>query len=304
MKIVFFGTPEFAVPFLDSLYNDKKIEISAVVTQPDKAAGRKKTLTPPPVKLKAQELGLSILQPKKIKNNIELFSLLKGLKVDFFIVIAYGKILPGEILNIPKYGTVNVHGSLLPKYRGASPIQSALLNGEKETGLTIMKINEELDEGDIYLLKKEPVTEKDTYESLAKKLSGIGALILPSALKDIKNGILTPIKQNDSKATKCVKFTKLDALINPSVEDAEKIFNKLRAFTPWPGIFMNYGNKRLKIIKASVISFNKHINPGELKADNKELFLGTRKGVLKIFEIQPEGKKPMLAHEFINGFLR
>jgi len=304
MKIVFFGTPEFAVPFLDCLYNDKEIEILAVVTQPDKETGRKRILTPPPVKVKAQELGLTILQPEKLKNNAEFIELLKGLKADFFVVIAYGKILPEEMINIAKYGSVNVHGSLLPKYRGASPIQSALLNGDKETGLSIINISEDLDAGDLYLLKKEVIKEDDTYESLSKRLSAIGAIIIPTALKDIKNGILTPIEQNHSKATKCTKFTKDDALINPKNEEAEKIYNKLRAFTPWPGIYMIIKNKRFKILKASVMKESLNVKSGEIKAVNKELLLGTKKGILIINEIQPEGKKPMQPHEFINGFLR
>jgi methionyl-tRNA formyltransferase len=304
MKIIFFGTPEFAVPFIDTLYNDKEIDIQAVVTQPDKEAGRKKTLTPPPVKIKAAELGISVLQPIRLKNNPELINLLKGLKADFFVVIAYGKIIPEEILEIPKYGTINVHGSLLPKYRGASPIQSAILNGDKETGLSIIKINEELDAGDIYLLKKDAIKDDDTYATLAERLSIIGSIMLPAALKDIYNGILTPIPQNESKATKCIKFTKSDALIDPSNDDAEKIYNKLRAFTPWPGIYFNFKGKRIKILKALLFGEEKNINPGEFNIDNKELLLGTKKGILKILEIQPEGKKPMQPNEFINGFLR
>jgi len=304
MKIVFFGTPEFAVPFLDALFNDKEIDILAVVTQPDREAGRKKTLTPPPVKIKAQDLGLTVLQPLKLKNNDELINLLKGLKADFFVIIAYGKIFPNEILDIAKYGSVNVHGSLLPKYRGASPIQSALLNGDKETGLSIIKISEELDAGNIYLLKKETINEDDTYETLARRLSEIGAILLPSALKDIKNKVLTPIEQNESRATKCEKFTKSDALIDPKTEEAEKIYNKLKAFTPWPGIYMVFKGKRLKIVKAAPLKEQSTVNAGEFKEINKELILGTKKGDLKITEIQPEGKKVMQPNEFINGFLR
>jgi methionyl-tRNA formyltransferase len=306
MKIVFFGTPEFAVPFLKTLFNDKEIEILAVVTQNDKKSGRKQTVTPPPVKIKSLELYLPVFQPETLKNNTLFYELLKNLKPDFFVVIAYGKIFPKEYLDIPKYGAINVHASLLPKYRGASPIQSALLHGDKETGLSFIKIDEKLDCGDIFLLKKEIIEESDNYLTLSQKLSNVGSFILPTILKDIKNKVLTPIPQDESKASFCEKITKKNALIDAQNETAENILNKFKAYYLWPGIFMNFNNKRLRLIDLEMNKNNiqADIKPGELKAVKKNLYLGTKDGLLLINELQPEGKNVLKAVEFINGFLQ
>jgi len=304
MKIIFFGTPEFAIPFLKTLFNDKEIEILAVTSQPDKKSGRKQIVTPPPIKIKALELFLPVFQPEMLKNNKLFFDLVKNLKPDFFVVIAYGKIIPKEYLDIPKYGAVNVHASLLPRYRGASPIQSALLHGDKETGLSFIKINEQLDCGDILLLKKEEIWDTDNYVTLSQRLSKTGSFILPSVLKDIKNEVLTPIPQNETKATYCEKISKDNALIDAKNETAENIFNKFKAYYLWPGIFMLFNGKRLKLTDIEADKIQADIKPGELKVHNKNLYLGTRNGLLLIKELQPEGKKALKAHEFINGFLR
>lgn len=303
MKIVFFGTPEFAVPFLNHLEVDNRFEIEAAVTQPDKPVGRKKEITAPPVKQFAQKMGVPVLQPEKIKNNPDFIKLLKGLKADFFVVVAYGAILPNEILEIPKYDCINVHASLLPKYRGASPIQSALLNGDKETGVSFMSLNEELDTGDVYLLKKIEIEEKDTQETLSKKLADIGATLLPSVLRDIEDHVLTPLPQNEDMATYCTKISKEDAQVDPKKDSAQTIINKLRAFTPWPGIFMIYKGKRLKILEAEKYKTEEKIDPGTFKAEKETLLLGTENGILNIKKLQPEGKNPITAQDFINGFL-
>ncbi|MBN1494216.1 methionyl-tRNA formyltransferase [Candidatus Peregrinibacteria bacterium] len=304
MKTVFFGTPDFAVPFLKTLHGDKDIEILAVVCQPDKKIGRKQILTQSPVKTEAAKLNLTVLQPQKLKNNPDFFNLIKALKADFFVVVAYGKIIPTEYLDIPKYGAVNVHGSLLPRYRGASPIQTALLNGDKETGISFMKISKELDTGDVYLLKREAINKEDNFTTLSAKLAKTGAVMLPSVLKDIQNHVLEPIPQNDSKATYCKKISKKDSLLDAQNESSENILNKLRAYTPWPGIYINFNNKKIKIINAEITNDKVDVNPGNLKAVNKNLYLGTKNGALIIYTIQPEGKKVLAAQDFINGFLR
>ncbi len=303
MKVVFFGTPKFAVPFLNHIEIDNRIEVEAVVTQPDKPVGRKKEITPPPIKEFAQKMGLPILQPEKVKNNPEFVELLKGLEPDFIVIVAYGAILPREILDIPKYDCINVHTSLLPKYRGASPVQSALLNGDTETGVSFMSLDEELDTGDIYLLKKVEIEEKDNQETLFKKLSDIGSVLLPSVLIDVEDEVLTPIPQNDALATYCTKISKEDALIDPIKDTVAQISNKLRAFTPWPGIYMMHEGKRLKILDIEKLSELKEVDAGKLIADGNKLLLGTKSGVLSIKKLQPEGKKPLTEKEFINGFL-
>ncbi|MCD6109273.1 methionyl-tRNA formyltransferase [bacterium] len=303
MKVIFFGTPQFAVPFLDHLEENDEIEIEAIVTQPDKPVGRKMEIAEPPVKKFAKEAGITVLQPEKIKDNPEFINLLKGLNPDFIVVIAYGAILPREILDIPKYDCINIHASLLPKYRGASPIQSALLNGDNKTGLSFMSLDENLDTGDIYLLKKFNIGKTDTSKSLSEKLSNFGAVMLPYILHDIKDGIFTPIPQDESLATYCHKISKTDALVNPKEEKTNDIYNKLRAFTPWPGIYMIFKNKRLKLLEMNIHNGREKINAGMLKNSDGKILLGTKDGTLEITKLQPEGKRPLSAKEFINGFL-
>lgn len=300
MKIIFCGTPEFAVPFLVSLIYDKEIQLQAVVTQPDKPVGRKRVLTSPPVKVTAKQYNLPVLQPEKI--NEDFLELIKNMKPDFIVVIAYGMILPQEMIEIPKYDCINVHASLLPRYRGASPIQTSLLNGDKETGITIMQISKELDKGDIYMLRKVAIDTTDTTEILSKRLSEIGAIILPSALKDIRDEVLSPFKQNEEDASYCKKISKKDAQIDPVKESAEQIINKLRAFTPWPGIFIEFKAKHLKILNAQLSK--EAVTPGKLKEVDGNLILGTKKNSIKLFQVQVEGKNPVTAKEFINGFLK
>src|SRR3989339_634511 len=211
MNIVFFGTPEFSVQSLESLNKITQINILSVITQPDKKVGRKGILTPPPVKICAQNLGLLVHQPKTKE---KVFKIVKKYTADFFVVIAYGSILDKKTLELPKYGAVNVHGSLLPKYRGASPIQEALLNGDKETGLSIMAMNEKMDEGDVYFLKRVEIAKEDNYISLSDKLAIVSANILPFLLEDIALGKLDRVKQDNKQATFCRKIEKEDGKIN------------------------------------------------------------------------------------------
>lgn len=305
MKILFFGTPEFSVPFLKTLANDEEIEVLAAVTQPDKPVGRKKIITAPPVKLFAQnELGIPVLQPESIKNNEEFIDLIRGMNPDFIVTVAYGMIFPEELLELPKHGCINVHTSLLPKYRGASPIQSALLNGDKETGISIMEMGEEMDTGGIYLIRKITIDPKDNIVSLSIKLSEIGATMIPITLKDITDKVLTPITQDESQATYCKKIKKEDALIDPSNETSTGILNKFKAFTSWPQIHMIYEGKKIKLLEIEEFTDDHKVSAGQFTAHEGNLLLGTQNGILKINQLQPEGKNPMGAKDFMNGFLQ
>lgn len=297
MKIVFFGTPQFAVPSLKMLAHTKNIEILAVITQPDKAVGRKQTVTPSPVKKIALGLKLPILQPKDGK---DLAKTLGNINADFFVVIAYGTIIPEKVLKMPKYGCVNIHASLLPGYRGASPIQESLLNGDKETGVSIMKIDRELDHGDIFLIKRVAINENDTLTSLSEKLAEISSLVLPLALQDILKGKLTPIHQDHKKATFCRKIEKGDGKINWQKKTAKEIKNMVKAYTPWPSVYTDFNGKKIKILETGMSDEN--IKPGEFILENGILKIGAAKGCIIPKTVQLEGKNPMDIKSFINGY--
>lgn len=299
MKIVFYGTPDIAVPFLETLYNDPEFEIVAVVTKPDKPVGRKQEIQAPPVKEKAEEFELKVIQPEKIDQDF--VDSMQKYDADFNIVIAYGQIMPIDLLDSPKHGSVNVHFSLLPKYRGAAPVQTALLNGDQETGVTFMDMEEKLDAGGIYYIKKTPIEDNENAEMLLNRLSEVGAILIPSVLKDISDGVLSPIPQNENEKSFCKKITKKDAEFDPQKDDANEIMNKFKAFYPWPGLFFIYEGKRCKILKMKMSGYD--ATPGELKEHEGTLVLGTAHGSLKINELQLEGKKPMSDKDFINGFL-
>lgn len=300
ISVVFMGTPEFALFPLQSLIEHPRIDVTAVITQPDKKTGRKQVMTPSPVKLLAKKNNIPILQPKKVKDK-EFVKLIKELKPDFIVLVAFGQILPKELIEAPKYGSINIHGSLLPMHRGASPIQEALLKGETTTGVTIMKINEKLDEGDIYLMKRIPIEEKDDAVTLLAKLSVLGAILLPYVVLDVAKGGLKPIPQDHNKASYCTKIKKEDGEIDWKNKTAEQIKNKIRAFSVWPNCFTAMGNKQLKIIKADTL--DKKAAPGEIVFINKkEIGIGTKKGILVPKEVQLEGKTIMQIDEFLRGY--
>ncbi|MBD3327743.1 methionyl-tRNA formyltransferase [Candidatus Peregrinibacteria bacterium] len=299
IKIVYMGTPEFAVAPLKSLIENDNFEVQAVVTQPDKKIGRKQKITAPPVKKSALEYDKPVLQPDIIKNNTDFINLLKNLKPDFLVVIAFGQILPGEVLKIPTISSINVHGSLLPMYRGASPINACLLNGDAETGVSYMKMKEKMDAGPIYQLQRIPIDPIDDAKTLAEKLSTVAALQLPSVLESVSEGILDPLPQDENKASYCHKINKHDGLIDPQNETAEKILNKWRAYTPWPGIYMMHNDK--KIILHDIISTDKIFNQSGFFIENNKLFLGTKDGTLEILMLQLEGKKALKTQEFLAG---
>jgi methionyl-tRNA formyltransferase len=298
IKIIFMGTPDFSVPILSALVENYKV--IAIVTQPDKKVGRKQTLTPSPIKEIALANKIEVLQPEKILGNVEFIRRINDINPDLIVIAAYGLILPKEILDIPKYGVINVHASLLPKYRGASPIQAAILNGDKETGVTIMLVNEKMDEGDILTQKTITITDNDNFGSLHNKLSVLGTNLLIETLPKWLNEEIVPQKQDESQATYCKLITKEDGKIDWH-KSAVEIERQVRALNPWPGTWTIWGNKNLKVIKSKVYKVNKVYKVGEVFKVNDGLVVKCGQGVLEILELQLEGRKPMTAKEFLNG---
>ena len=297
-KIVFMGTPEIAVPSLKALV-ENGFDIPLVITQPDKPKGRGQAVQFPPVKEYALSAGLNVYQPEKIKNNTEVMEKLKNISPDFFAVVAYGKILPQDILDIPKKAPVNVHFSLLPKYRGPAPVNWAIMNGEEETGVNTMLMDAGMDTGDILLTDKTLILKKNAGE-LADELAITGAELLIKTLNEFEN--ITPVKQDDSLATKAPMMNKEMGLINWA-DDAVNIERMIRAFTPWPASYTLLDNKKVKIFKSDVVEINHSSNPGTIIDIDKETFtIACGKNALKIFELQIEGKKRMDTKSFLAGF--
>ncbi len=283
LKIVFLGTPEFSVKPLEALIN-AGYQIIGVITSPDKPVGRKMVLTPPPVKsfiLKHASWNIKIYQPE---NKTELLKIMKELRPDLAVVAAFGMIFTKEILEIPKYGFLNIHASLLPRWRGASPIQSAILAGDEETGITIMLINEKMDEGPIlakreFLISNPPAGRAGfQFLKLSEKLSELGAELLIKTIPKWINSEIKPQEQDHSKATYCKKITKEDGLIDLNTEPPEIIERKIRAFTPWPGAYTIINSKRLIITQANL-----------------------ENGSLKIKRVKPEGKNEMNLADYLRG---
>ena len=297
-KIVFMGTPEIAVPSLKALV-ENGFDIPLVITQPDKPKGRGQAVQFPPVKEYSLSAGLNVYQPEKIKNNTEVMEKLKNISPDFFAVVAYGKILPQDILDIPKKAPVNVHFSLLPKYRGPAPVNWAIMNGEEETGVDTMLMDAGMDTGDILLTDKTLILKKNAGE-LADELAITGAELLIKTLNEFEN--ITPVKQDDSLATKAPMMNKEMGLINWA-DDAVNIERMIRAFTPWPASYTLLDNKKVKIFKSDVVEINHSSNPGTIIDIDKESFtIACGKNALKIFELQIEGKKRMDTKSFLAGF--
>lgn len=299
MKIVFMGTPDFAVGALEALISAGH-EITAVVTQPDKARGRSKELLPPPVKQCAQKYGLPVMQPKKIKTP-EAVAELKKYPADVYIVAAFGQILSQEILDIPRYGCLNIHASLLPKYRGASPIQHVIIDGEEKTGVTIMQMDAGLDTGDMLYKKEIAIAATDTYETLHDKLMVLGGEAIVEALPLLEQGKLKPEKQEDAESCYAPLIDKSNGRIDFQKSAAE-IDRLIRGVTPWPSAFTSYHGKQLKIWRAEPVAAAEGSRPGEiLQTDKESVTVAAARGALKIYELQLEGKKRMTAHDFLLG---
>lgn len=303
IKIVFMGTPDFAVPGLESLINNSNFEIIAVFTKTDQPVGRKLKVTSPPIKDVAIKYNIPVFQPEKIKNE---FETINKLQPDLIVVIAYGKIIPPEILTIPKYGCINVHASLLPKYRGSACLNAPILNGDTETGVTIMLMEAGLDTGPILKQEKIDLLGKETLEDLHDKLSLLGASLLPQTLISYVKNEIIPQKQDDSKASYVKMLDKKDGRIiwqDPAI----KIERMIRAYNPWPGTYSQDKNgKMIKIIKAEFLldSQQKAENtrkPGELILKDKQLLARCGQDYLVILELQIEGGRALKTADFLSG---
>jgi len=303
MKLVFMGTPDFAATILEGLIGSKH-EIMAVVTQPDKKKGRKQEVSCSPVKELAMRHGIEVLQPKKVKEP-SFLALMNEMKPDAIIVAAFGQILPKALLDIPEYGCINVHASLLPKYRGAAPIQYAILDGESETGITIMYMDVGIDTGDIILQEKLAIEPDETGGSLFEKMAALGSGLLLEALEQIENGTASRIKQDDEKATYVKMITKEMGRLDFS-QPAVKLERMVRGLDPWPSAYTFIDGKNLKIWKAEVendddASAGK--KPGEVIELRKDaIVVKTGEGKLLIKELQLEGKKRLPADAFLRGY--
>lgn len=305
-KILFLGTSDFAIPSLRALIEDERFEVAGVITQPDKPVGRHAVMTSPPIKILAQQHKIPVLQPNKIselKENQP--TILQSHVFDAFVIVSYGKILPQWFLDIPKSGVVNVHGSLLPRWRGASPIQSSIASGDKTTGVTIMKIDAEMDHGPILALKEEPISETDTGGSLHDRLAAHGAEILPNVLADYISGKIQPREQDHELATYCKTLSRDDGKIDWT-KTSEEMERLIRAYDPWPGTWTETDGKRLKILSARIAPIATisatELAPGKLVSKNKRLYaVCGRNTSLELLTVQPEGKKPMNSTDFISG---
>ena len=294
MRIVYMGTPDFAVPALEKLA--AAYDVAAVFTQPDKPVGRKQVMTPPDVKVCAQRLNIPVCQPSSMKTP-EAAELLKSFDPDVVVVAAYGQILPKAVLEVPRLGCVNIHGSLLPKYRGAAPIQQAVLNGDKVTGVTTLLMDEGLDTGDILLTKETEIGENETSAELFDRLSALGGELILETLAALENGTVTPKKQDEALATHTSKIDKSLCPVDFS-KSARKIHDQIRGLYSWPVATAEIGGKRVKIHKARMAQGSG--KPGEILSV-KPLVIACGEGALEILELQPEGKKKMTAEAFAAG---
>lgn len=298
MRIVFMGTPDFAVPCLQKLI-DCGHEISGVFTQPDKPKGRHGVMTPPPVKELAIKNGITVYQPVKMKDGTAL-EMLRQAAPELVIVVAYGKILPKEILELPKHGCINIHASLLPKLRGAAPIQWSIINGFEKTGVTSMKMDEGLDTGDMLIKKEITIGENETAGELHDRLSQLGAQVLEETITALEKGELTPEKQNHSEFTYAPMLSKELSPIDWNLS-AQAVHNKIRGLSPWPSASARLGDRNVKIHR-SVLSGQSGGNPGEIVEAGKKLIVSCGDGrCIEILEIQAENKKAMSAADFLRG---
>jgi methionyl-tRNA formyltransferase len=301
MKVVFCGTPQFAVPSLERLVAEG-FAVQLVVTQPDRPQGRGMEMTAPPVKQTALRLGLPIVQPEKIKKNQDFHDQLASLQPDAIIVVGYGRIIPAWMLELPPLGNINVHGSLLPKYRGAAPIQWAIASGETITGVTTMRLDEGLDTGDILLQREILIQPDDTAVTLAPRMAVIGADLLIETLRGLEQGTVHRIKQDNARASLAPILKKEDALVDFN-RSAEEIHNRMRGFQPWPGAYTQFRGKNLKILAAQPATDAPRMAPAELLISGGKLFVGCGEAsVLELRQVQLEGKKAMSAHDFAIGY--
>lgn len=295
--LVFIGTAAFGIPVLQTLAPDRAFKIIGIFTQPDQPTGRHQTPTPSPIKIAARKLGLPIYQG----DLTALEHFLQKTQPEIALVIAFGEKIPKNILKIPKKGCINLHASLLPHFRGASPIQSALLHGDTSTGLTLIQMNERMDAGDILAQTEIGIEINDNYATLQKKLSGLAAPFVKKSLEKFVNGQLFPQSQKEKDATSCYEIRREDGRVNFHAESAEKIIQKFRAFTPWPGIFTFLRKKRLKILEISHESEKIQGEPGKIFKTSNTIGVYAKKDAICLKTVQLEGKKPLEIHPFVLG---
>jgi methionyl-tRNA formyltransferase len=299
MRIVFIGTGEIGVPALRALQKSEH-ELVGVVTQPDKPVGREQKISPPPIKAELARSEMSIVQPAKIKDP-KAIEQIRALAPDVIVVIAYGQILPRAVLEIPKIACLNLHASLLPRWRGAAPIQAAIAADDRETGITVMYVNEGLDTGDILLQRKIDIASQETGDSLHDRLAEIAPEAILESLRSLAAGNAPRIPQDQSLATYAPKLNRQAGLINWN-DPAEAIERKIRAYNPWPGAFTQFSNKKLKIFAASIVDLRG--KPGEILRRDQKLVVAAADRALSLTEVQLEGKRRMSAAEFLRGQAR
>jgi len=299
LDLVFCGTPTFAVPTLEKLVG-AGFRVPLVVTQPDRPKGRGLELVASPVKLSALKLNRPISQPDRIKTNDEFRIQLTSLKPDAIIVVGYGRLIPQWMLDLPPFGNINLHASLLPKYRGAAPIQWAIAQGETMTGVTTMRIDAGLDTGDILLQQEMRIEDDDTSETLAPRLAAMGADLMVETLLGMQSGSIRPCPQDNAQASLAPILKKEDGLIDFG-RTASEIYNRMRGFQPWPGAYTTFHGKNLQIVKARPAS--DVVPPGELRVEGDRLVVGCgQKSSLELLELQVEGKKRSFARDFMHGY--
>jgi len=305
MKIVFAGTPNFSADHLKILLENKR-KIELVLTQPDKKSGRGNKFNPPPVKAFAEKINIRVLQPKSLKNNIEIEHILKEINPDIILVIAYGLMLPRKILKIPKIGCINIHTSLLPRWRGAAPIERCILNGDTRSGLTFMEMDEGLDTGPILERFSCEVSPSDTSETLENKLINISKMKLNNFLNTLEEGKIKKIKQDENSATYADKITKKETQIIWEKHTSSQIDRMIRSFVTKQGAFTYLGDKRIKILKAEKINKNLNLGPGSLLVNKfNEIEVSCKNnGSLRIKLVQLENKTPSPAQDFARGYKR
>jgi methionyl-tRNA formyltransferase len=299
VRLVFCGTPAFAVPTLHALLSAGH-SIELVLCQPDRPSGRGLTLTAPPVKRAALDAVIEVLQPEKIRNNVELHARLEAIRPDAIVVVAYGRLIPGWMLDLPRYGNLNLHGSLLPKYRGAAPIQWAVANGETVTGVTTMRLDEGMDTGDMLLRRELPIGPDDTAEDLYPRLSALGAPLMVETLAGLEAGTITPLKQDSTLATLAPMLTRDDGRIDPT-RAAQPIYDRWRGFQPWPGAWTTVRGKKLTLHRLVLPSMSSS-EPGVFRVTGGRLFFTAGDGGgIEVTEAQIEGKRRMPAADLLHG---
>jgi len=298
MRVIFLGTGRLGLPTLEALARSDEHELLAVITQPDRPAGRGLKLRPSPVKELAESLRLPVLQPERVNEEVQR---IRALKPDVLVVAAYGQILSKELLEVPKLGSINLHASLLPKYRGAAPIQWALIRGEAKTGITTFLMDEGLDTGPILLQRELPITDEDTAGMLEEKLAEMGAPLMLETLEGLGRGTLTPKPQDDSQATRAPKIKKEMGRLDWG-KSARELFNLVRALNPAPGAYTFYKSKRLKVHRSRVVEPEREREPGEVLSFDGGFLIQTGAGALELIEIQPEGRRIMSGMDFVRGY--